>query len=491
VVLLAGAAATWYALTHGHEKQIDSIAVLPFTNTGNDPNLEYLSDGLTEQIINNLAQVPNLKVIARATVFTYKGKQPDVTKVASDLRVRAVLLGRVTLRGDEAVIQADLVDGSEGSQLWGQRFQRSAKDIQGIQGEITGQVLNRLGMKARAVAHRATDPEAYKLYLQGRYLLSFRTAERVRTSLERFRQAVALDPGFALAHAGVADALIYVATMELELPHEKMAQARAAAQEALKIDSGLGEAHTSLGTIKLLYDWDVEGAQVELRRGLELAPGNAYCRHWYAHYMDAVGRLDDAINELEKALEVEPLTPMFWLDLSEDLRFAGRYEKSATHARKALELDPANPEAHMILGRALEFLGRRQESLAELDKAVAEAGESWFVVGFASSSYARQGNLGSARKLLAKMEESSRKGYVPAFELAVAWLGVGEAARALEFLEKACQERTGQFFYFLRDAIFDGVRTDPRFLAIMKKYNPPGQPRVTAGTSARPGTAAP
>jgi serine/threonine-protein kinase len=492
VVLLAGAAATWYALTHGHEKQIDSIAVLPFTNTGNDPNLEYLSDGLTEQIINNLAQVPNLKVIARATVFTYKGKQPDVTKVASDLRVRAVLLGRVTLRGDEAVIQADLVDGSEGSQLWGQRFQRSAKDIQGIQGEITGQVLNRLGMKAKAAgAHRVADPEAYKLYLQGRYLLSFRTAERVRTSLERFRQAVALDPGFALAHAGVADALIYVATMELELPHEKMAQARAAAQEALKIDSGLGEAHTSLGTIKLLYDWDVEGAQVELRRGLELAPGNAYCRHWYAHYMDAVGRLDDAINELEKALEVEPLTPMFWLDLSEDLRFAGRYEKSATHARKALELDPANPEAHMILGRALEFLGRRQESMAELDKAVAETGENWFVMGFASSSYARQGNLGSARKLLAKMEESSRKGYVPAFELAVAWLGVGEAARALEFLEKACQERTGQFFYFLRDAIFDGVRTDPRFLAIMKKYNPPGQPRVTAGTSARPGTAAP
>ena len=145
----------------------------------------------------------------------------------------------------------------------------------------------------------------------------------------------------------------------------------------------------------------------------------------------------------------------------------------------------------MILGRALEFLGRRQESLAELDKAVAEAGESWFVMGFASSSYARQGNLGSARKLLAKMEESSRKGYVPAFELAVAWLGVGETARALEFLEKACQERSVQFFYFLRDAIFDGVRTDPRFLAIMKKYNPPGQPRVTASTSAHPGTAAP
>ena len=477
-VAVAGVGTGWYLMSRRTGKQIDSIAVLPFTNTGSDPNLEYLSDGLTEQIINSLTQVPNLKVIARATVFTYKGKQPEIAKVASDLKVRAVLLGRLTMRGDQVVVQADLVDGAEGSQLWGRQYARPSKEIQDVQQEIAAQVMERLGMKSGTPARRAVDPEAYRLYLQGRYLLALRTTDRVHTSLSLFRQALAKDPAFALAHAGMADALTYTALSELAPSHEIMPQARSAAQEALKLDNSLGEAHTSLGIIKLTYDWDLDGALAELRRGVELAPGNAYCLHWHAHYLDAMTRTGEAIAELEKALQIEPLAPMFWLDLADDLRLAGRSEKAATYARKAIELDPANPEGHVILARALEELGRRDESLAVLDKATAELGEDWFAWAFAASCYARHGKKAEAQKLLAGMNNAARSKYVPAFELTVATLAVGDTARAFELLDKACQERAGQFFFYLRDPIFAALRGDPRFIALMKKYNPPGLPKL-------------
>ncbi|HEY1343004.1 MAG TPA: protein kinase, partial [Bryobacteraceae bacterium] len=407
-LLLLSAGGLYFARGRG---AIDSVAVLPFANASNNSELEYLSDGLTEQLINGLTQLPGLKVMARTTAFSYKGKQVDPKQVGAELHVRAVLTGRVAQRGDSLVVQADLVDAHDGSELWGKQYTGKPAEIQAVQEEITREVAGKLKAKVseteEARLARRQNPESYRLYLQGRYAMSDPSEDHIRLALQYYQQALAKDPNDALALAGMADAFSYLGDLGTSPPKEVMGQAKAAAQKALAIDETVAEAHASLGIVSLLFEWDWPVAEKEFRRALELNPGNAYDHHWYAHYLDSRGRFDEGLAEMSKAIELDPLSEMFNFDHGFQLALQHRPDEALAQFRRVQQINPANPFAQFGIAFALERAGKREEALAALQKTeIAPSAVLWSAVG---SIYARLGKMEEARKLLAKMMEQAKK----------------------------------------------------------------------------------
>jgi adenylate cyclase len=461
----------------GKRTHIDSLAVLPLANASADPGTEYLSDGITESIINTLSQLPQLRVMARATVFRYKGREVDVQEVRRDLGVRAVMMGRVLQFGDNLVIKTELVDTEDGSQLWGEQYKRKSADIFEVQEEISKEISEKLKLKLtgeekKLLGKRYTDnTEAYRLYLKGRFCLSKTTKEALNNAIKHFRQAIDVDPDYALAYAGLSDA--YYALSSNHLPaNEAMPKARAAAEQALMMDEELAEAHASLGLVKAFYEWDWAGAESEYRRAIELNPGYASAHHWYGWYLALMGRLTEAIAEVRQASDLDPLSLEINSDLGLSFFFARQYERAIEQFEKALEMDPNAIWARFFMGWARGQKGDYAEAIEEY-KRVAQLDDSPLIMAALGHTYVLAGRRDEALGILEEMKRLALSRHVSSYNFAIIHAALGEKDEAFDWLEKSYGAREEALVWLKVDPRLDTIRTNPRFIDLQRRVGLP------------------
>ncbi len=471
--------AAWLYLPTRRGKSIDSVAVLPFANASADPNTEYLSDGITENLINSLSQLPKLRVVPRSRVFRYKGKETDPEKIGRELNVRAVLTGRVTQRGDSLNIQTELVDIEADSQLWGRQYSRKFSEIIAVQEEIAKEVSEKLRLRPtgeeqkRLTKRYPENPEAHQLYLKGRYVWNRRTAQTLQQAAAYFQQAIDKDPGYALAWAGLADCYALYSFYGVLSPEEAFPKAKEAAAKALELDDTLAEAHASLVLIKFHYDWDWSGVEREFKRTIELNPNYATVYAFYSDHLAAMGRLDEALAVVKRAEEMEPLSPIISSVVGKDLYFARQYDQAVEQLRRVLDTDANFPLAHLYLGWAYEQKGMFEEAIAEFQKGSSLSGGWPTIVGALEHAYAVSGRKDRARNVLVELKQQSRRRYVAPFEIAVVYMGLGDKGLTLEWLEKAYQDHSPWLIWLNVDPRFDSLHGDSRYRDLRRRMGLP------------------
>ena len=481
VALLAAAAALglgYYLRGQGTGAAPDSIAVLPFDNLTRDPDTEYLSDGLTESVINSLTQLQSLRVVARNSVFRYKGRVTDPLAAGRELGVSALLTGRMTQRGDNLSVSVELIDVRDNKQLWGERYERKVTDLLAVQREIARDITERLRLKlsgaeqTRAVRRYTEKPEAYELYLKGRYHWNKRSPEGLRLAVEYFKQATALDPNYALAYAGLADAYAVLPNMDRRVSRQEMIPlAKDAALKAVALDYDLAEAHTSLAVILRKFDFDWVGAERHYKRAIELNPNYPTAHQWYGEMLIAQGRFDEGLAEVRRALELDPLSLITNLSLGLGLRVARRDDEAIAQLQKTLELDPNFADANSFLAAAYAHKGMHEEAIAANAKQMAREGAPPAVIEAAKGAYAREGWQGYLRFLLKTVESRDNP---PRPEGVAGLYGqVGEKDKAFEWLERAYVERADGLSLLKVDPWFDPLRDDPRFADLMRRVGFP------------------
>jgi TolB-like protein/Tfp pilus assembly protein PilF len=460
-------------------KTIDSLAVLPLANAGGDANAEYLSDGITESLIYSLSQLPKLRVMARSTVFRYKGKPVDPQEVGRELNVRAVLTGRVVVLGERLVIKTELVDAADGALLWGEQYARPLADILAVQEEISTDITDKLrlkltGKEKKQLAKRHTDnTQAYHLYLKGRFHWNKRTPDSFRKGIEYFLAAIAKDPAYALAHAGLADCYNMLGAYGALPPREAYPKAEAAARKALEIDDTLAEAHTSLAWVQAGFVWDWPGAERAFQKALRLNPGYATAHHWYAYCLMKLGRLPEAEAEMQRAQELDPLAPIITANVGFGWYFAGRLDAALEQFRKALETDAHFAVAHYYLGLAYEAKGMFPEAVAGFQQAIAlSEGNTEYIAGL-GHAYAAAGRTEEARKVVDDLVQQGQRKYVPPFHLGLVWAGLGDTDQAFAWLAKAYEERDDYLTYLKADPRLKGLRSDPRYVSLCQHVGLP------------------
>jgi len=460
----------------GRKEAIDSIAVLPFEYEDEDPDMEYLGDGITESLINKLSQLPNLTVISRFSVFQYKGKEPNLQEVGQKLNVKAVLTGWIAERRDGLSISAELVDTRNNSVIWGDRYNRKKlADILTVQENISKEIAENLRLrlsgeeKSRLIKRFTESAEAHQAYLKGRFYWNKRTEVGLMQALDYFKQAIENDPGYALAYTGIADSYNLLGRYSHLSPNEAMPKAKAAAIRALEIDDELGEAHTSLAFVVRYYDLDWWAADREYKRAIELNPSYATAHHWYALNLSGLEQHDEAIKEIKRALELDPLSLIINTNVAWAYYFARKYDLAIGQYRKTLEMEPDFGVARLRLGRAYLQKGMFEEAIAEFKKAVTLSDESTDMLAALAHGYAVSGRKDDAMKLLDKLKEQSKDKYVPSYELAVIYLALEDKDRALKWLEKAYEERSSYLAYIKIDPRIDNLRSDPRLKELLKR----------------------
>ncbi|HEV3143548.1 MAG TPA: protein kinase [Gemmataceae bacterium] len=462
--------------SRGARKAIDSLAILPLVNAGADASLDYLSDGITESIIQILSRLPKLRVMARSTVFRYKGRDVDAQTVGQTLNVRAVFTGRMFLRGSRLIIKVELVDVADGSQLWGEQYSREITEIlaleEAIAQEIAGTLRLRLSREQKKqLRKRSTgNSEAYQLYLKGRYHWNKRNEEGIRRAIAHFDLAVGLDSGFSQAHAGLADCYALLPNYASEAPKLALPRAEAAARRALELDDSLAEAHVSLGMVKYSFHWDWQGAETHFQRGIELNPNYATAHHWYAYLLMLLGRFEEALPRLAKAQQVDPLSLIINATKAYILYFARRYDEAIDEAQGALALDDNFSPAQYFLALACEQKGMHERALAAFQKSLLLSGENAGCDAAAlAHGYATAGRTAEAKKMLDMMVERAKLCHVPAFYPALIAAGLGDKETALEWLAKSYDERDFYLIYLKIDPRLDPLRNDSRFVDLLKK----------------------
>ncbi len=470
---------TWFAVVRGRGEAIDSLAVLPFANASADPNTEYLSDGITESIINSLSQLSNLRVMARSTVFRYKGKEADPQKVGQDLRVRAVLSGRLLQRGDTLIVQAELMDVANGSQLWGGQYNRKAADVFVLQEDLSKEISENLrlrltGQEKQRLTKRYTEnAEAYQLYLKGRYHLNKLTPGGSQKAIEYFQQAIDKDPNYALAHAGLADAYNGLSFFNVLPAREVMPRAKAAAVKALELDDRLAEAHVSLGWASYAYDRDWPAAGKHFERAVALNPAYPPAHVFYSLYLGALGRSEEALAEVRRARDLDPASPAVDHFIAVQLYMARQFDQAIEQCRKTQEMDPSFPPTYWVLGDAYAAKGMHREALAEYEKYSALSPGSPLALASLGYAHARLGERSQALRVLEELRAASQQRYVPALSFAVVYVGLGEKEQALAWLERAYEERTNFLAYLKVQWTWDPLRSDPRFADLLRRLGLP------------------
>jgi serine/threonine-protein kinase len=451
---------------------IESIAVLPFENTTHDQKLEYLSDGITESLINSLSQLPHIAVIARSSAFRYKNQTPDLQQVGQQLNVQAVLTGRVLVQGDTLGVSVELTNTQNNTQLWGQRYTRKAADIFAVQDEIAQQVTDALrvrltGVQQGQVTKRYTEnAEAYRLYLLGRYYMNGPREEYLKRAIPFFDQAIALDPRYALAYAARGESFFEMGDLILPM-NEAMSKARQDVTLALSIDDKLVEARTTLANIKFQYDWDFARAEEDFKQVIALNPNYAEAHHQYgAYYLPLSGRPLEGVAEMKLAQQLDPVNPIINLDLCLPYYLARQYDQSIAQTRKAIEMFPDFFLPHLALGQALIQKGDYSTGIAELEKAKAME-PTPLVIGSLGYAYAKSGRKDEARKLLAELKEQSKGRYVAAYWIARIYVGLDEKDEAFAWLEKAYQDRSWWLVWIKMEPQLDSLRSDSRFKGLM------------------------
>ena len=449
-------------------KSIDSIAVLPFANASNDPDTEYLSDGITEGIINQLSQVPKLKVMARSTVFRYKNRDLDPQSVGRELRVRAVLTGRLKQLGGRLLINVELVDSTDGSLLWGESYNRVLADLVELQEEMSHEITEKLRPKFTGAdkkkPRRAATPnsEAYQLYLKGRYHWNKRTAESLQRGIAFFREAIESDPGFASAYAGLADSYITLGTNIPLPPIEAMPKAKAAAMKAIEIDEGTAEAWASLGAVRWWFEWDWSAAEEAYRRAISLNPNYATAHDGYAMLLAARQRFDEAVEQNRKAADLDPLSLIFAVHAGWPLYFKRDYDAAIRTFRKALELDERFIPAHGWLGMALGQQKRYADAIDAFNRAL-EVDRIPILLAMLAHTHAIAGNRDQALFLLDSLREESKTRYISPYDIAVIHAGLGDTESALTHLRAAIEDRSAWLVFLNVDPRLDGLRAEPGF----------------------------
>jgi serine/threonine protein kinase/TolB-like protein/Flp pilus assembly protein TadD len=479
LAVLAGAA--WYSRSRmGGAETIDSLAVLPFVNASGNPDSEYLSDGITESLINSLSQLPHLKVMSRDSAFMYKGKDTDPRVVGQTLGVRAVLKGRVLQHGDNLEISAELVDALDDSHIWGQQYTRKASDIFALQGDLAKEMTSMLRMRLTGEDEKqmtksyTSNPEAYQDYLKGRYWSNKTTEEGLNKGIEYFQQAISKDPTYALAYSGLSDSYSLRGVFGFSAPKETYPRANEAALKALEIDDALAEAHTSLAICKTFYDWDWPGAEKEFRRSIELNPGYASAHYYYGAALRNLGRLDEAITVQRRALDLDPLSLIYNRGLGITFYVARRYDQAIDQEKKTLELDPNYVPAQRTLGIAYVQKSMYKEAMAEFEKALVNSPSTMSALSDLGYVYAMAGKKAEAQKVIDQLNDLSKEKYVPAGYRAVIYTGLEDKDRAFEWLEKGYEERVvfGDATNDIKvDPIFDPLRSDPRFANLLRRMN--------------------
>ena len=476
LILLAVAISRWLATEHSY-----SLAILPFTYASSDaqlmanPDREYLSDGMTESMINNLSQLTNLKVIARSSVFRYKGKDLDVQAIGRGLNVRSVLVGQIKQEGDELRIAVELMDVQGNSSIWGATYQRKTADIQTVQREIARNVSEKLRLKLTGadetqLAKTYTDSgEAYETYLKGRYHWNKRTDEGFKQATNFFQEAIVKDPNYALAYTGLADCYTLRSDYGFLGPKEGYAMAKGAVTLALKYDESLAEAHTSLASIKAVTDWDWQGAENEYRRAIELNPKYATARHWYAAQLLIQGRLEQALQEIKKAQQLDPLSLGINKDFAVILLYARDYDKALEQCRKTLEIEPDSGVLSTYIAQIYQLKRKYPEATAELEKAHAAAPEDGEITYALGQAYALMGRKDEALKISNELNQPGKNNMYLRKEAAYLYALLGEKEQAVAILQKAAEDHYMPVAELKMDPRLDELRKDPRVVELLQK----------------------
>ncbi|HEX8087293.1 MAG TPA: winged helix-turn-helix domain-containing protein [Blastocatellia bacterium] len=444
---------------------IESIAVLPFANTAADTDTEYFNDKITESLINNLSQLPKLRVVPRGLVFGYKGREVDLRRIGHELNVRSVLTGIVYRRGDTLSIQVDLIDLANVSQLWGQHYDRKISDILLVQEDISNDIFANLRLKLSLEEKKQLD--AFSLYLKGRNYLNKRTAEGLQLGIEYFQQAIDVDPDYAPAYAGLADCYNMLVVYGISKPQEAFPRAKEAALKALRIDDKLAEAHTSLAFVKHRWDWERADAEKEFRLAIRYKPGYAPAHQWFSSYLVAVERFDEAIAEAKRAQELDPLSFISNLHLGWILYLAGRNDEAIDHCKKLLDVDPNFFPAYRYLGLAYEQKGMYPEAISEFEKGV-KLSDSPLMIALLGHAYAASGNKVEAKRILAVLGRQKQK-YVSPYTVSAIYAGLGERDEAFRWLERAYGERDIWLMNLKVDPVFKSFRSDPRLAGLLQR----------------------
>jgi TolB-like protein/Tfp pilus assembly protein PilF len=451
-----------------------SIAVLPFTNTSANPEDEYLSDGIAEEITNAVTKIEGLGVVSRTSAFAFKGKNVDIRKIGEQLNVKSVLEGSVRRAGNRLRITAQLVNVADGYHLWSERFDREMEDVFAIQDEIAEAIATTLKGRLAAEKHTETlkrytdNVEAYQLYLKGRYVEKTRTRDGLSKGIQYFKRAIGHDANYALAYAGLADSHYLQAWYRYLSPHEAFPEARTAATKALEIDEQLPEAHTSQAVVKFYYDWDWIGAKQAFTRALEINPLDPTATHGYAEYLAALSRLDDASSMINGAHELDPLSLTINAGLGWIHYFCRRYDYAIEVFEKTLELDPDYVFINWFLGQAYLKNAMQDQAIATFRLGLARSGEHPGMAASLGHACAQAGRRTEALELHRGLEERAKQTYVPADYLSVICMGLGHTEDALTWLERACDERALHLVFLGVDPLFDDLRSDPRFAAVLQ-----------------------
>jgi len=457
---------------------IQSIAVLPFNDMSPDKDQEYFCDGLAEETISTLSRVEGLRVVSRMSSFQFKGKDLELRQIGQQLNVRTVLEGNVRKAGNKIRISVQLINTADGFLLWSEQYEREIKDIFRIQDEISLSIVKALKIKLIGETEKnifknyTENVEAYSDYLKGRYHWNKRTAEALKKSIEYFDQAIEEDPQYAPAFAGLADAYIILGLYGASPPQFVMPKAKAAASKALEIDRDLAEAHISLGCIKSVYDWDWRGAEEAFRAGIELNPNYAIAHHWYAiNYLTPHGRFDDAIKEINRALDLDPISLVINTTVGLVHYFARQFDSAIDVFRKTLEVEPNFAMAHFFLGQTYTQKKMFNEALAKFEEANRLFGGSTNMKATYGTAAALAGKKDKAAEILDSLLETSREKYVSSYDIAAIYAGLGSRDKAFEWLEKAIDEHSYLLIYLNVDPILDGLRDAKRFKDIKKKMS--------------------
>src|SRR5947209_3125097 len=453
-----------------------SIAVLPFDNLSGDPQNAYFSEGVQDEILTRLAKVADLKVISRTSTQHFKSAPENLPQIAKQLGVAHILEGSVQKSNDQVRVNVQLINALTDAHLWADTYDRKLTDIFAVETEIAKTVADMLqakltGSEQHVIAARPTEnTEAHQLYLKGRFFWNKRTGGDLKKSIDYFEQAIAADPNYALAYAGVADGYVWLPGYTAGTPRDCYPKAAAAAKKALELDDTLAEARTSLALAIWLYDFNSSQAISEFQRAIELNPNYAIAHQQYGNNtLSALGRFDDAIVEGKRAAELDPLSLVINTDLGSDYYYARRYDEAIAQLRKTLEMDPGFYIAHLVLGQVLDAKGARDAAIVECQKARG-LNDDPSVLGVLARAYGLSGNKMEAEKILDQLKKLSQERYVSAYSFALTYLGLGDKEEALRWLEQSYQDRAGSDVGFIRvDPLLDPLRGDPRFEALVQK----------------------
>ena len=481
VLLFTGAVlwAVWYRIGRATKPRITtsfhSIAVLPLENLSGDPSQEYFADGITDALITQLAKLHGLRVISRTSIMQYKSLRKPLSDIARDLSVDAVVEGSVSRSGNRVRVTAQLVDAHADRHLWAEEYDRDLREVLSLQSELARDIAEQVRAnissegKLLMAPVGTVEPAAYESYLRGRSFWNQRTPAGLKQSIIHFQHAIELNPRYAEAYSGLADAYTALGYTSYWAPKDSFPKAREFANKALQIDSNLVEARASLAYVKLYYDWDWKGGEEELQRAIAVNPNYATAHHWYSVLLTARGRHEEASSEIGRAHELDPLSVPINTDIGFELYYARRYEEAISHLRSVLQTSPKFPLAHLWLGRTYEQKGMYPEAIAEFEQAGTALKDWPVIIAAAGHAYGRWGHKSDATAALRRMNELTREEYVTPYGIALIFAGMNDKENAIQWLQNAYEDRSHWLVWLNLDPRFDNVRSDPRFQELLQR----------------------